>query len=165
MNKKSITPVASAWRMMPAICCFIILAIVPACKKDSFSYQEQLRQVLAFDMLQQDTSLSISVQVLEKTKMSATLNTYGPFTFFIPDNTAWRKFFAGRGKTKADDCSDEELNTILVYHFLPTRIKSAEFIQGPQATPTGRGDFITLDISKGFKFNTIANGIAKVYAT
>ncbi|WP_165760354.1 fasciclin domain-containing protein [Niastella populi] len=152
-------------RLVPAICCFIIMAIIPACKKDGFSYQEQTRQVLAFDMLQQDTSLSISVQALEKTKMSATLNTYGPFTFFIPDNNAWRKFFAGGAKTKLDDFSDEELKTILVYHILPIRIKSAEFIQGPQATPTGRGDFITLDISKGFKFNTIANGIAKVYET
>jgi uncharacterized surface protein with fasciclin (FAS1) repeats len=165
MHINTITPAARTWRIVPAICCFIIMAIVPACKKDSFSYQEQLRQVLAFDMLQQDTSLSISVQALEKTKMSATLNTYGPFTFFIPDNNAWRKFFASRTKTKLDDFSDEELKTILVYHILPTRIKSAEFIQGPQATATGRGDFITLDISKGFKFNTIANGIAKVYET
>ncbi|MCS3799552.1 fasciclin domain-containing protein [Niastella sp. OAS944] len=147
-----------------AICCCIIL-IATACKRDNFSYQEQLRQLLAFDMLQQDTSLSISVQALEKTKMSATLNTYGPFTFFIPDNNAWRKFFSGKVKTKLDDFSEEELKTILVYHILPTRIKSAEFIQGPQTTPTGRGDFITLDISKGFKVNTIANGIAKVYAT
>ena len=147
------------------ICCYIILVVVAACKRDNFSYQEQLRQVLAFDMLQQDTSLSISVQALEKTKMSATLNTYGPFTFFIPDNTAWRKYFAAKAKTKLDDFSDEELKTILAYHILPTRLKSAEFIQGPQPTPTGKGDFITLDISKGFKFNTIANGIAKVYAT
>jgi uncharacterized surface protein with fasciclin (FAS1) repeats len=165
MHTNTITPAERTWRIVPALCCVIIMAIVPACKKDSFSYQEQLRQVLAFDMLQQDTSLSISVQALEKTKMSATLNTYGPFTFFIPDNNAWRKFFASRAKTKLDDFSEEELKTILVYHILPTRIKSAEFIQGPQATATGRGDFITLDISKGFKFNTIANGIAKVYAT
>lgn len=147
------------------ICCYLVLVVVAACKRDNFSYQEQLRQVLAFEMLQQDTSLSISVQALEKTKMSATLNTYGPFTFFIPDNNAWRKFFATRAKARLDDFTEEELKTILVYHILPTRIKSAEFIQGPQATPTGRGDFITLDISKGFKFNTIANGIARVYAT
>jgi uncharacterized surface protein with fasciclin (FAS1) repeats len=144
--------------------CYIVL-IVTACKRDNFSYQEQLRQVLAFDILQQDTSLSISVQALEKTKMSATLNTYGPFTFFIPDNNAWRNFFASKAKTKLDDFSEEELKTILVYHILPSRIKSAEFIQGPQTTATGRGDFITLDISKGFKFNTIANGVAKVYET
>jgi uncharacterized surface protein with fasciclin (FAS1) repeats len=151
--------------IMPATLCVLILAGIQGCKKDHFSYQEQVRQVLALDMLQQDTSLSLAVQALEKTNMAATLNTYGPFTFFIPDNNAFRAFLAGRGKASIDEIPVDELKTILVYHILPTRLKSAEFIQGPQATPTGRGDFLTLDISKGFKSNTIANGIAKVYET
>ena len=163
MNKNKINPAASVFRILwVALCLFTGML---SCKRDNFSYQEQKRQVLAFDMLQQDTSLSIAVAALEKTKMSATLNTYGPFTFFIPDNNAFRKFFASKGKTKLDDFTDSALKTILVYHILPARLKSAEFIQGPQATPTGRGDFVTLDISKGFKYNTIANGIAKVYET
>ena len=145
--------------------CIFILAGILGCKKDHFSYQEPLRLVLALDMIAQDTSLSLAVQALEKTKMAATLNTYGPFTFFIPDNNAFRKFLAGRGKASLDDIPAEELKTILIYHILPTRLKSAEFIQGPQATPTGKGDYLTLDISKGYKSNTIANGIAKVYET
>lgn len=165
MNKNKTNPAISRLPIVLATCCVIILAGIQGCKKDSFSYQEQTRQVLAFDMIQQDTSLSIAVQALEKTKMAATLNTYGPFTFFIPDNNAFRKFFASKGKTKLDDFTEEALKTILVYHILPTRLKSAEFIQGPQATPTGRGDFVTLDISKGFKSNAIANGIANVYET
>lgn len=143
----------------------LILAVIQGCKKDPFSYQEQVRQVLALDMIMQDTSLSLAVQALEKTNMAATLNTYGPFTFFIPDNNAFRKFLAGRGKASLDDIPTEELKTIMIYHILPTRLKSAEFVQGPQATPTGKGDYITLDISKGYKSNTIANGIANVYAT
>ncbi len=163
MNKNKMNPAASLHRILwVALCLFTGMT---GCKRDNFSYQEQNRQVLAFDMLQQDTSLSIAVEALERTKMSATLNTYGPFTFFIPDNNAFRKFFASRGKTSLAEIPNDELKTILVYHILPTRLKSAEFIQGPQATPTGRGDFVTLDISKGFKYNTIANGIAKVYET
>jgi uncharacterized surface protein with fasciclin (FAS1) repeats len=165
MNKNKFNPAGNWLSIMLATLGFVILAGMQGCKKDHFSYQEQERQVLTFDMLQQDTSLSIAVAALERTKMSATLNTYGPFTFFIPDNNAFRKYFNSKGKTKLDDFTDEELKTLMVYHILPTRLKSAEFIQGPQATPTGRGDFITLDISKGFKSNTIANGIAKVYDT
>ncbi|HEX6430934.1 MAG TPA: fasciclin domain-containing protein, partial [Niastella sp.] len=165
MNKNTITPLTSRLAIVLMTLCFLVLVAMPGCKKDHFSYQEQLRSVLAFDKIQEDTSLSLAVQALERTKMAATLNAYGPFTFFIPDNNAFRKFLAGKGKTSVDDIPEEELKTILVYHILPTRLKSAEFIQGPQATPTGRGDFITLDISKGFKDNTIANGIAKVYKT
>jgi uncharacterized surface protein with fasciclin (FAS1) repeats len=165
MNKNTINPNGSRLAIVPAIFCFVMVAAMQGCKKDHFSYQEQLRSVLAFDKILEDTSLSMAVQALERTKMAATLNAYGPFTFFIPDNNAFRKYLGGKGKASVDDIPEEELKTIMVYHILPTRLKSAEFIQGPQATPTGRGDFITLDISKGFKSNTIANGIAKVYQT
>jgi len=164
MNKNTINPTRYRLILLTTLC-VVLLVGIHGCKKDHFSYQEQVRQVLALDMLQQDTSLSLAVQALEKTNMAATLNTYGPFTFFIPDNNAFRKFLAGRGKASLDDIPADELKTIMVYHILPTRLKSAEFIQGPQATPTGRGDYLTLDISKGFKSNTIANGIAKVYET
>src|SRR5688572_18344988 len=72
------------------------------CKKAAFSYQEQVRSVLAYEQMKQDTTLSIAVAALEKANIAATLNTYGPFTFFAPDNNAFRKFFAAKGKTSLD---------------------------------------------------------------
>jgi uncharacterized surface protein with fasciclin (FAS1) repeats len=142
-----------------------LIILVQACKKDPFSYQVAERQVLMLDMISQDTSLSIAVEALEKAKMAPTLNTYGPFTFFAPDNNAFRKFFSNLGKTGLSDFTEEEIKTIMTYHILPTRLKAADFVQGPQATPTGRGDYITLDISKGYKSNTVANGKALLYQT
>jgi uncharacterized surface protein with fasciclin (FAS1) repeats len=139
--------------------------VFQACHKDDFSYQEQTRQSLAFEKFKEDTSLSIAVEALEKSKLDASLNTYGPFTFFIPDNNAFRKFFAAKGKGGIKDFTEQELRTLLVYHILPTRLKSSDFIQGPQAISTGMGDFLSLDISKGFKFNTVANSVANVYQT
>jgi uncharacterized surface protein with fasciclin (FAS1) repeats len=143
----------------------VLLAGIQACKKNNFSFQEQNRSVLMLDAMMQDTSMSITIQALEKANMAGTLNTYGPFTFFAPDNNAFRKFFANQGKTGLNDFTAEEIQTIMTYHILPTRLRAAEFIQGPQATPTGRGDYITLDISQGFKSNTIANGKARVFLT
>lgn len=143
----------------------LLLAGTQACKKDHFSFQERDRQILMLNAIREDTSLTIAVQALEKVNMAATLNTYGPFTFFVPDNNAFRKFFANQGKTGINDFTEEEIRTIMTYHILPTRLRAAEFIQGPQATPTGRGDYITLDISQGYKSNTIANGKARVYET
>src|SRR5581483_7645207 len=54
---------------------------------------------------------------------------------------------------------------IMIYHILPTRLKAEEFIQGPQATATGAGDYISIDISKGYKSTAVANGIATIYQT
>ena len=78
---------------------FLLIIGLLGCRKDHFSYQEQNRQVLAYEMMKQDTSLSFAVAALEKANLAPTLNTYGPFTFFAPDNNAFRKFFISKGKT------------------------------------------------------------------
>lgn len=143
----------------------LIMIGIAGCKKDAFSYQEQTRQQLAYDKLKEDTSLSLAVQALEKAGIAPTLNTYGPFTFFAPDNNAFRKYFAAKGKTGLADFTAVELRSLMIYHIMQARLKSTDFIQGPQPYPVGAGDFISLDISRGYKFNTIANSIAKVYQT
>jgi uncharacterized surface protein with fasciclin (FAS1) repeats len=143
-----------------------VIVFFEGCKKDPFSYQEQNRSVLAYDMMKEDTSISIAIAALDKAKISPTLNTYGPFTFFVPDNGAFRKFFASKGKNSLNDFTDEEIRTIMVYHILTARLRSSEFRQGPQtAAPTGAGDVISLDISKGYKTKTVANSVANVYLT
>lgn len=143
----------------------LVMVGTQGCKKDAFSYQEQVRQQLAYDMLKQDTSLKLAVEALEKAGIAPTLNTYGPFTFFAPDNNACRKYFISKGKTGLADFTAEELRTLMIYHIMQARLKSSDFIQGPQPQPVGAGDFISLDISRGYKFNTIANSVAKIYQT
>jgi uncharacterized surface protein with fasciclin (FAS1) repeats len=145
----------------------LLLSIIGfyGCKNNSLSYMVATRNQLMMDVIRQDTSLSIVVKALDKANLSATLNTYGPFTFFAPDNNAFRQYFKNKGKTSLDDFTSDALKTLLTYHILQASIHASDFIQGPQATPTGGGDFITLDISKGYKYNTVANGIARIYQT
>lgn len=143
----------------------ILTGVISACQKEEFSYQEQVRKVLMMDMIRQDTSLSLAVQALDKAKLSGTLNAYGPFTFFVPDNNAFRKYIKNVGKSSLDEFSEDELKSLLRYHVLDTIIRTTDFISGPQPKATGGGDYISLDISQGVKFNTLANGKAKLYAT
>ncbi|MEJ7559028.1 MAG: fasciclin domain-containing protein [Pedobacter sp.] len=143
-----------------------VLLFVNGCRKENtLSFQEPKRQTLMLDILKQDTSLTMAIAALEKAKMAPTLNTYGPFTFFVPDNNAFKKYFKNIGKKSLDDFTEAELKTIMTYHILPTRLKSASFLQGPQTVTTGNKDYITLDISKGFKTTAVANGKATIYST
>ncbi|WP_162847014.1 fasciclin domain-containing protein [Mucilaginibacter gracilis] len=123
------------------------------------------RQSLMLDQIKQDTSLTLTIQALQIAKMDATLDTYGQFTFFAPNNNAWKQYIKGKGKAAITDFSTDQMKLVLTYLILPTRLYAANFVQGPQAVPSGAGDFLTLDISKGYKYNSIANGIAKVYQT
>jgi uncharacterized surface protein with fasciclin (FAS1) repeats len=163
MNKNKISLERSGFSIV--VSAIALLFSLQGCKPDNFSYQEQNRSVLAFEKMKEDTTLSIAVAALEKSNLAPTLNTYGPFTLFAPDNNAFRKFFVKKGKRSLDDFPADTIRFYMIYHIMQVRLKSSEFVQGPQPQPSGQGDFISLDISKGYKFNTIANGIANVYKT
>lgn len=144
----------------------IVLALLTAgCEQEEISFQEQNRRLSMMDMLRQDTSLTIAVQALDKANMSGTFNAYGPLTFFAPDNQAFKTYFKNVGKTSINDFSEADIKTLMVYHVLGTRLRAADFIPGPQLFTTGRGDYITLDISRGIKSDALANGKAKLYET
>ena len=143
----------------------ILAGAVASCERDAFSYQEKTRVFQMMDMLRADTSLSMAVEALDKAKLSGTLNTYGPFTFFAPDNNAFRAYLKNVGKTSIADFTVEDLTILMTYHILGARLKSADFIPGPQLYSTGKGDFITLDISRGTKTEALANGKARLYQT
>jgi uncharacterized surface protein with fasciclin (FAS1) repeats len=143
----------------------ILLGVVAGCKREDLSFQEKNRLFQMMDMLRTDTSLSIMVEALDKAQLSGTLNTYGPFTLFAPDNNAFRSYMKNVGKTSIADFTSEEISTLMTYHILGARLRSADFIPGPQTSSTGRGDFITLDISKGTKTEALANGKATLYET
>lgn len=143
----------------------LLIAVSSCTRKDDLSYQVQTRQSLMLESISKDTSMSLTLAALQKAKLDQILAVYGPITFFAPDNNAFRRFFANQGKKGLDDFSQEEMERLMNYHILPTRLKSHDFIQGPQLVTTGKGEKITLDISRGYKFNTVANGKAKLYQT
>jgi uncharacterized surface protein with fasciclin (FAS1) repeats len=143
----------------------LLASIFASCEREELSFQENNRKLLMMDMLRQDTSLTIAVQALDKAKLSGALNAYGPFTLFAPDNKAFRAYLKNVGKSSINDFTEEEIKTIMVYHILGTRLRAADFIPGPQPATTGRGDYITLDISRGIKSDALANGKAKLYET
>lgn len=143
----------------------VLVALLASCEREEVSFQENNRKLLMMDMLRQDTALTIAVQALDKAKLSGALNAYGPFTLFVPDNKAFRAYLKNVNKASVNDFSDEEIKTIMVYHILGTRLRAADFIPGPQPATTGRGDYITLDISRGIKTDALANGKAKLYET
>ena len=144
----------------------VVILLLNACSRTmDLSYQVQDRKILMFDQLKSDTSMSIAVEALERANLAGALDSYGPYTFFAPDNNAFRKYFQNQGKKGLEGFTDSALRMIMIYHILPTRLKAEEFIQGPQATATGAGDYISIDISKGYKSTAVANGIDNIYLT
>jgi uncharacterized surface protein with fasciclin (FAS1) repeats len=152
-------------KLLNYIILMVLLGVVAGCEREDTSYQEKTRLYQLMDMLRADTSLSMTVEALDSAQLSGTLNTYGPFTLFAPDNNAFRNYLKNVGKTSIADFTSEEITTLMIYHILGARLRSADFIPGPQSVSTGRGDFIALDISRGTKTDALANGKARLYET
>jgi uncharacterized surface protein with fasciclin (FAS1) repeats len=143
-----------------------LLTGLPACVQDPevrLLYTDDQLQLV--DFMQKDTTLSLTVKALEKAGLAATLNTYGPFTFFAPDNKAFRDYFKQLGVKGLADIQDTDLRTVLQYHIVQRKRKSLDFIQGTFPDSTVNGDFFKMEISGGVADGAIINGKAKVYAT
>lgn len=143
------------------------LALLQACVDDPevrLLYTDSQIQLVDY-MREKDTTLTLAVQALEKSGLAATLNTYGPFTFFAPDNQAFRKFFKERNVKGLQDIKEADIRTVMQYHIVQRKRKSIDFVQGTFPDSTVNGDFLQMDVTGGITNGTVINGKAKIYAT
>lgn len=139
---------------------------LPACVQDpEVRLLYTVNQLQLVDYMQKDTSLTLAVQALEKAGLASTLNTYGPFTFFAPDNQAFRAYFKQRGVKGLAEIQPADLRTVMQYHIVQRKRKAIDFVQGTFPDSTVNGDYFKMDVSAGVADGTLINGKARVYAT
>lgn len=103
------------------------------------------------EWLQEKPELSISLEALKKTYVYNTIATYGPYTFLVPNNDAWAKYFERHQYTGLNDVPVSTLEDIFEYHILPFKRMTDAFSNGvmSEADTTVTGDRLLLDVSKG----------------
>jgi uncharacterized surface protein with fasciclin (FAS1) repeats len=89
------------------------------------------------------------IQVLEITDLKNTLNAYGHYTFFAPDNNAFNAFCGQAGKNSVEDFDKEYLITLIRYHLIDIEIESSYFRDGVIPDTTYSGDYLVITYSEG----------------
>ncbi len=74
------------------------------------------------------------------TNLKTTLNAYGHYTFFAPDDDAFDTFLAQQGKSSVEEFDPAYLTTLVRYHLLDIEIESAYFRDGVIQDTTYSGD-------------------------
>ncbi|MBL7110776.1 MAG: fasciclin domain-containing protein [Bacteroidales bacterium] len=92
---------------------------------------------------------STLIRILEITNLKSTLNAYGHYTFFAPDNDAFQEFFAQQGKSTAEEFDPGYLATLIRYHLLDIEIESSYFRDGVIQDTTYSGDHLVITFSTG----------------
>jgi uncharacterized surface protein with fasciclin (FAS1) repeats len=89
------------------------------------------------------------IKVLEITNLKTTLNAYGHYTFFAPDDNAFDKFLAENGKSSLEEFDSDYLTTLVRYHLLDLEIESSYFRDGVIQDTTFSGDHLVITFSAG----------------
>ena len=97
------------------------------------------------------------IRVLELTNLKSTLNAYGHYTFFAPDNLAFEAFLAEQGKSSLDEFDTDFLTTLVRYHLLDQEIESSYFRDGVIQDTTFSGDRLVITLSAGGQETIMVN--------
>jgi uncharacterized surface protein with fasciclin (FAS1) repeats len=92
---------------------------------------------------------STLIRILEITNLKATLNAYGHYTFFAPDNDAFDEFLVQQGKSSIEEFDPAYLATLVRYHLLDIEIESSYFRDGVIQDTTYSGDQLVITFSAG----------------
>lgn len=129
----------------------VVNLLLVGCKEDEilevFFTEEEL---LISDYLEEHRDeYSSLIRVLELTNLKATLNAYGRYTFFAPDDDAFDSFCSLHGKASVEDFETDFLTTLVKYHLLKIEIESAYFRDGVMPDTTYSGDYLVVTFSEG----------------
>jgi uncharacterized surface protein with fasciclin (FAS1) repeats len=89
------------------------------------------------------------IRVLDITDLKNTLNAYGHYTFFAPDNDAFSDFCEASGKSSVDEFDKEYLINLVRYHLIDIELESAYFRDGAIPDTTYSGDYLVITFSEG----------------
>lgn len=149
--------------LFPLLMGFIFTAAITSCKKDDDNNSGTTTNTIT-DKVVADASLTLLEKAVIKAGLDATLKGTGPFTVFAPDDAA----FAASGITSSsiDALTAAQLNTLLLYHTIGSKILAADVPAGPNAkvvTAGGDSVFVTKN-SAGVFVNGIKVTAADIIA-
>ena len=107
-------------------------------------------ELLIADYLEEHADkYSSLIRVLEITDLKNTLNTYGHYTFFAPDNDAFSDFCTRSGKASVEEFDKEYLKILVKYHLIDIEIESSYFRDGAITDTTYTGDYLVIAFAEG----------------
>lgn len=129
--------------------CVVMMA--GGCKKEKFDevfFEDE--ELLISDYLEEHADqYSIFISILEITGLKSTLNAYGHYTLFAPDDEAFGTFLEENGKSSVDQFEMDYLITLVKYHLLNIEIESSYFRDGVIQDTTFSGDHLVVTFSEG----------------
>jgi uncharacterized surface protein with fasciclin (FAS1) repeats len=129
----------------------VSILFAAACTKERYDeifFEEEELLISAYLEAHEDTYGTL-IRVLELTGLKSTLNAYGHYTFFAPDDEAFDAFLDENGKSSIEEFELDFLINMVKYHLLNIEIESSYFRDGVIQDTTLSGDHLVVTFSEG----------------
>jgi transforming growth factor-beta-induced protein len=137
------------------------LGVLAGCKDDD----DPAPTKTIYELVSEDTNLSVLKEQLDAAGFEATLNGTGSFTLFAPSNAAMSTLLQQLGLTEFTSIAPSVVASVLNYHLLESQKLAADLIAGPVATKQGEPITVTLTSTGEKKLDTGATTDASLTQT
>lgn len=132
------TIISKKWLALITIT-MVITAFLASCKREQFQVNTTTDVNIMGYLNNDPTDFSLLIKILQLTGTDNSLNGYGTYTLFAPNNNAIKQYLQDVGKSSVDDISVDELKNFVKIHLIRDTITSDQFNDGKLRTPTMYG--------------------------
>lgn len=132
------TIISKKWLALITIT-MVITAFLASCKREQFQVNTTTDVNIMGYLNNDPTEFSLLIKILQLTGTDNSLNGYGTYTLFAPDNDAIKQYLQEKGKSSVEDISVDELKDFVKIHLIRDTITSDQFNDGKLRTPTMYG--------------------------
>ena len=145
--KSTIAFISAILIMLAAADVFLLISCEKEVPLEVFFEEDEL--LISAYLEEHTEEYSTLIRVLEITDLKNTLNAYGHYTFFAPDNNAFSNFCTSFGKGSVDEFDTEYLANLVRYHLINVETESSYFRNGALQDTTYSGDYLVITFGEG----------------
>lgn len=132
------TLISKKWLALITIT-LVITAFLASCKREQFQVNTTTDVNIMGYLNNGPADFSQLIKILQRTGTDNSLNGYGTYTLFAPNNDAVNQYLKDLGKSSVEDISVDDLKDFVKIHLIRDTITSDQFNDGKLRTPTMYG--------------------------
>lgn len=137
----------SVWRvLLRGIQLSLLGLVVICCDEDPVLWEVDSKDQVVAEYVESRPDFSEFAEILEATGLNSLLSVRGPFTLFLPTNSAMEEYYAEKGVSSYLDFSDPDfINDLAMNHMVPSKLESGDFGLGALRDLNALGDFLVTE--------------------
>jgi uncharacterized surface protein with fasciclin (FAS1) repeats len=117
------------------------------CSEDPIEWKVKSTDQVITQYVESNPDFSGFADLLERTGLNSLLAVRGPFTLFLPSNTAMQAYYTEKGVKSHLDFTDEFAGQLVRNHIIPSQIETGDIGLGALRDVNALGDYLVTEFA------------------